>query len=91
MSVLFVEVPIPTLYNCSPGITDVRQSFGWMHNFCAGLRAYHMIGLPPVRPGVRPTFLQLYIYDGNKLDDRMHLDVAKNLQHGTVERLQHAA
>ena len=59
-----------------------------MHNFCAGLRAYHMIGLPPERPGVRPTYLSLYIYDANELDDRMHLDVAKDLQRGTVERLQ---
>ncbi len=59
-----------------------------MHNFCAGLRAYHMIGLPPTSPGVRPTYLLLYIYDANELDDRMHLDVAKELQRGTVERLQ---
>ncbi len=59
-----------------------------MHNFCAGLRAYHMIGLPPARPGVRPTYLSLYIYDANELDDRMHLDVAKDLQRGTMERLQ---
>ena len=29
-------------------------------------------------------FLQLYIYDGNESDNRMHWDVAKDLQHGTV-------
>ena len=62
---------------------------GWMHNFCAGLRPYHMIGLPPLTQGVRPTFLQLYIYDAHELDDRMHLDVAKDLHRATVGRLQH--
>ncbi|KAL0021630.1 hypothetical protein WJX77_001364 [Trebouxia sp. C0004] len=72
----------------STGVKDVRQSFGWMHKFCAGLRAYHMIGLPPESPGVRPTYLSLYIYVANELDDRMHLDVAKELQRGTMERLQ---
>ena len=56
---------------------------------CQALRAYHTIGLPPARPGVRPTFLQLYIYDGNELDDCMRLNVAKELQSGTVKRLQH--
>ena len=46
--------------------------------------SYDWAAQPPARPGVRPTFLQLYIYDGNKLDNRMHLDVAKDLQRGTV-------
>ena len=47
-----------------------------------------MTGLPPLAAGVRPTFLQLYIYDANELDDRMHLDVAKDLSRDTVDRLQ---
>ena len=29
------------------GVQDVRQDLGFMHNFCTGLRAYHMTGLPP--------------------------------------------
>ena len=69
-------------------VKDVRESFGWMHNFCAGLRAYHMIRLPAPQPGVRSTFLQLYNYDGNELDDRIHLNVASQLRAGTIERLQ---
>ncbi|KAL0035451.1 hypothetical protein WJX77_006688 [Trebouxia sp. C0004] len=47
----------------------------------------HITLLAPARPGVRPTYLS-YIYDADELDDRMHLDVAKDLQRGTVERLQ---
>ena len=70
------------------GVQDVRQDLGFMHNFCTGLRAYHMTGLPLLAAGVRPTFLQLYIYDANELDDRMHLDVAKDLSRDTVYRLQ---
>ena len=71
-----------------PGVQDVRQNLGFMHNFCTGLRAYHMTGLPPMAAGARPTFLQLYIYDANELDDRMHLDVAKDLSRDAVDRLQ---
>ena len=70
------------------GVKDVRKSFGWMQNLYASSRAYHMVGLPPARPGVRPMALQLYIYHGHELDNRKHLDVAKDLQCGTVERLQ---
>lgn len=70
------------------GVQDVRQDLGFMHNFCTGVRAYHMTGLPPMAAGVRPTFLQLYIYDANELDDRLHLDAAKDLSRDTVDRLQ---
>ena len=77
-----------TLCNLLIGVQDVRQDLGFMHNCCTGLRAYHMTGLPPMAAGVRPTFLQLYIYDANELDDRMHLDVAKDLSKDTVDRLQ---
>ena len=45
--------------------------------------SYDWAAQPLARPGVRPTFLQLYIYDRNELDNRMHLDVAKVRQHGT--------
>ena len=33
-----------------------------------------------------PTFLQLYIYDANELHDRLHLDVAKDVSRGKVDR-----
>ena len=33
-------------------------------------------------------FAAVYIYDGHELDNRKHLDVAKDLQCGTVKRLQ---
>ena len=81
---LFLLYVMLTLAQLFVGVKDVRKSFGWMQNFYASSRAYHMVGLPPARPGVRLMALQLYIYVGHV--NRKHLDVAKDLQRGTVER-----
>ena len=70
------------------GLQDLNESLGGVHNFCTGLRAYHMIGINRIPDGMRPTFMQLYIHDQKALNDCMAMQVAQTLNRIIVNQLQ---
>ncbi len=69
------------------GVDNLNARYGGIHNFCIGHRAYHMIGLDRMPEGMRPTFLQLYIHDQDKLNDRMAMKVAERLDRSAASPL----
>ncbi len=69
-------------------VKDLKIDMDRIHSFWAGLRAHHRIGLSVPTSGTKPTFLQVYTYYGDELDDRMSLKVAGELNREVMSELQ---
>ena len=81
----YISLTILLLYTV---VKDLNIDMDGIHSFCAGLRGYHRIGWSVPTAGIKPTFLQLYNYDVDELDDRITFKVARELNREVMSELQ---